>query len=251
MLILFSPYYLIYTVMGLILLPALIFSIVAQTKVSTTFAKYNKQPSINGYSAYRVARAILDEAGLQQVEIINTKGTLNCYYNQKTQTLALSDDVYHSSSVAAIGVAAHEAGHALQYQEGYLFSKMRTAMVPLLNITGNMTWPLLIAGILLLTVFPGMTFGNTQIGRILIILACSIYALGVLFSLVTLPAELNASRRAKTILKKSHILIGEENKQCAKVLNAAALTYVAALLTSLLSLIRIILYSLLFVRRKR
>jgi len=253
MLLLFSPQYLVYTILGIVMLPALIFSMIAEGKVKHTYSKYGKIPTQAGRSAYELARAILDRAGLGDVGIVQSKGRLNCYYDHAKRTLALSEDVIHSSSVAAIGVAAHEAGHALQYATNYRPVFARKALGRVMQITNTLMWPLLLAASLLSYFATSIYVAGMPIGKFLIICTIVVFGISILFSLITLPVEYNASRRAKNILAASGAYSPEEIQGASKVLNAAALTYVAALLTSIASMLRILLYLLVLFggRRKR
>lgn len=225
-----------YYVMGILLIPGLIFAIIAQARVSSNFNKYNKVMSQNGKTAYEVARIILDSANLQNIKIEKTSGSLTDHYNPKAQTIYLSQDVYESSSVASIGIATHEVGHALQYAENYKPIKVRSVLVYACNISSVLLWPLVFIGLLL-------NFGlESPFGMIFMWSGIAIFGLAVLFNLVTLPVEYNASKKAKQILVGAGILNEEEMVGVNKVLNAAALTYVASLVVAILNLLRFILY---------
>lgn len=214
----------------LYLIPALIISIWAQSKVSSTFNKYSKVRSISGYTGAQVARMLLDGAGLYDVPIEMIPGRLSDHYDPLNRVLRLSQDVYSSQSVASIGVAAHEVGHAIQHKESYKPLIVRNSIVPIVNIGSGFSWILFFAG-LILGIKPLLTIG--------IILFSAV----VIFQLITLPVEYNASSRALRILNSKKILNNEEINGAEKVLDAAAMTYVAATLTSIAQLIRLIAIS--------
>lgn len=214
----------------LIVLPAMIFAMWAQMNVSSTFEKYSKQATHSGRTAAQAARALLDANGLYDVGIAQVRGHLSDHYDPRKKMLFLSDDVYNSQSAAAVGVACHEAGHAIQDAVGYAPLKLRMSMVPVCNIGANIAMPLFIIGLLLGAAGGGLMFAG---------IAC--FSLATLFQLVTLPVEFNASRRALEGMQDHHLLYDDEIDMAGKVLRAAALTYVAALATSLLSLLRLIL----------
>ena len=218
----FDPTYL------LVILGVLI-SLWASAKVKTTYAKYSKVRSMSGMTGAQAASRILQSAGLYDVRIEHISGDLTDHYDPKARVLRLSDTVYGSPSVAAIGVAAHECGHAIQDQQEYAPLKIRSALVPVANFGTQAAWPIILIGLL---------FGSSQF---LLNLGILMFSLGVLFQLVTLPVEFNASGRALTILRDSGILYGEEVGKTKKVLSAAAMTYVAAAAASILSLLRLII----------
>lgn len=212
----------------LILIPAIVFAMIAQFQVSATFKRYSQEHSRRGYNAAQVARIILDENGLRNVQIQHTSGNLTDHYDPRSNVVRLSDSTYQSTSVAAIGVAAHEVGHAIQHAQGYFPIKIRTAIIPVTNIGSNLATPLVILG-LVLSMQPLITIG------------IFLYTFMVLFQAVTLPVELNASSRAMKTLENYHILEEDELKKSRKVLTAAAMTYVAALFSALLSLLRLLI----------
>lgn len=224
--------YLDYYFMGIILLPGIILAIIAQAKVTSSFNKYDKIPAECGMKASEVARLFLDHAGLQDIKVVRVKGHLTDYYNHKDKVLALSDSVHDSTSVSAIGVACHEVGHALQYKTKYAPIMLRNLVVHMCNFANNMLWIL---------IFLGFIFYYLPIGNVFLWLGVGVFALSVLLNLITLPVEYNASRRATQILLDSTILTQEETDGAKKVLNSAALTYVASLVVSILNLLRIII----------
>lgn len=213
----------------LLVLPAIIFALIAQVMVKSTFSKYSSENNQHGYTAKEVARKILDENGLYNVSIEYVSGNLTDHYDPSANVIRLSDSVYNSTSVAAIGVAAHEVGHAIQHAQGYAPIKIRQAIIPITQIGSSLALPL---------VFIGMLFGALQW---LIPVGIFLYTGVVLFQAVTLPVEFNASGRALKTLDENVILYKSEVKMAKKVLTAAAMTYVAAMFSSLVSLLRLIL----------
>jgi len=224
----FDPLYLY------LVLPAFIFSIWAQHKVTSSFKTYSKQRTANGKTGADAAKEVLHLAGISGVKIEPVKGNLTDHFDPTTNVIRLSENVYGTSSIAAVGVAAHEAGHAVQYATAYRPMKLRAAIIPITNLGSALSTPLIIIGLLF-----SMT-GLINIGILL-------FGAVVFFQLVTLPVELNASRRAIAALDKSGFLTKDELPASKKVLTAAALTYVGALAVSLTQLIRLISLS----RRKR
>ena len=212
----------------ILVVPTIIIAIIAQNKVTTAFRKYSKQKSTMGFTAAEVTRRILDSNGLYNVAIERVSGNLTDHYDPRTNVIRLSDSVYDSNSVAAIGVAAHEAGHAVQHAEKYLPIKIRNSIVPIANFGSSFAPILIILGII---------FSFEPIVWIGIIL----YSAIAIFQLVTLPVEFNASSRALNTLGAMAILSDEELEGSKKVLSAAAMTYVAALITTLANLLRFIL----------
>lgn len=206
-----------------------VISLLASAKVKTTFAKYDKVRSRCGMTGMEVAERLLRANGINDVAIIRTSGSLTDHYDPRRKTLALSDSVYGKSSVAAIAVAAHEVGHCIQHDRGYAPLSIRSALVPIANFGSSMSWLFILAGIIL--------------GGIPILLDIGIimFAAAVLFQIVTLPVEFNASRRALVCLENNGILYNDEVRAGRKVLSAAALTYVAATLTAILQLLRLVL----------
>lgn len=204
-------------------------SVVASAKVSSTFNKYKRIRSGTGMTGAEAAQSLLKNAGIYDVSVEHIDGKLTDHYDPSTKVLRLSDSTYASSSVAAIGVAAHECGHAIQHYEGYAPLSIRSAMVPAANLGSKLGIPLCILGIFL---------GGNQI---LMSIGIWVFVLAVLFQLVTLPVEFNASSRAVALLGSTGILHGDEIKAVRKVLSAAALTYVAAATASLLQLLRLVL----------
>jgi uncharacterized protein len=215
----------------ILLLPALALGIYAKVKVSSSFSHYSQIPSARGLTGAQGARQMLDAVGLRDVGIEVAGGRLSDHYDPRSRTLTLSPDVGNSASLAALGVAAHEAGHAMQHAEGYAPFRIRSGLVPVANLGSNLGFILFFVGLFF--------FRNSLMMNIGIVL----YAAAVLFTVVTLPVELNASRRAMTELSNRNILVADELTGAKKVLNAAALTYVAAALMAILQLVRLILIS--------
>ncbi len=235
-----------YYIMGIILLPALILAIYAQSKVNSTYGKFSQVMSKKGMKACEMARLLLDCAELQNVKVIQVAGNLTDYYDDKKKVVALSSSVYDSSSVAALGIAAHEVGHALQFKNNYLPVKIRNIIIPITNISSTLLWPLVMLGL----IFNFAAMPGSLVGDICLWSGVIIFGLAALLDLITLPVEYNASHRAIQILSKTEILDDEETKGAKKVLGAAALTYVASLLTSILNLIRFLLVILMHSNRE-
>ena len=212
----------------IILIPALIFSLIAQLMVKGAFSKYSGVRNSRGYTGADAARAILDRNGLSYIRIEHINGDLTDHYDPSANVIRLSDSVYNNDSVAAVGVAAHEAGHAVQYAEGYGPIKVRSAIIPITQFGSNLSTPLVILGII---------FSSNVLITAGILLFCTV----VLFQAITLPVEFNASGRALKVLREEHFLDDDEMKGAKSVLTAAALTYVAAMFSALVSLARLLL----------
>lgn len=210
-----------------LVLPAVLLALWAQINVKGTFNKYSKVRTRSGMTGAMAARQILDSNGLQGVDIKRVSGELTDHFNPKDNTVYLSDSVYSADSAAAVGVAAHEAGHAVQYAKGYSPMKLRSAIIPITNIGSTLAMPLVLLGIILS--FPAVAIAGV-----------AAFGLSTVFQLVTLPVEFNASSRAMEALRGAN-LDETELKNARKVLTAAALTYVAALAVSLANLIRLFL----------
>lgn len=214
----------------LILVPAILISLWAQTKVNSTFNKYLNVRSYKGYSGAQVARIILNRNGLYDVPVEITNGKLSDYYDPSKRVLKLSHDVYYGTSVASIGVAAHESGHAIQHKESYGPLKLRSAAVPMANIGSNFSWIIFLAGIIF-SISPLVTFGIVLFSAV------------VVFQIITLPVEFDASARALSQIRDSDILYDDEISGAKKVLDAAAMTYVAAAVMAIAQLLRLIAIS--------
>ncbi|MBQ9731093.1 MAG: zinc metallopeptidase [Bacilli bacterium] len=209
----------------LMVLPAFIFASWASSKVNSTFNMYSNEYSRSGKTGADVARRVLDEHGLTHIRIERVSGKLTDHYDPKNNVIRLSSSVYDSTSVAAIGVACHEVGHAIQYKEGYFPIKLRNAIIPLINFSSRLAMPLILIGILLSSLGEGYS--------IVAYIGVALFGVAVLFQLITLPVEYNASNRAIKQLDNSYILDSYELDGAKKVLNAAALTYVASLAIAL------------------
>lgn len=214
--------YIIYFII-ILLLP-----IYAQMKVKSTYNKYSQVESYKGMTGAEVARAILDYHGLYDVRVVPTQGILSDHYNPATKTVALSEENYYNSSLAGIAVAAHECGHAIQHKEAYSFLTLRSKLVPVANLSSNLSWVFVMIGLI-------ASLSN------LLLVGIVLLAAGVLFQIVTLPVEFDASRRAMNEVVSLGIISNNEERGARKVLSAAALTYVAAAAVAVLELLRLIL----------
>ena len=212
----------------LLIIPAMIFSLVMQIMVKSAYKKQSRVRNARGITGAMAAQMVLAFYGVQNVRIEMTRGRLSDHYDPRTNTIRLSEGVYQTASVAAVGIAAHEAGHAAQHAKSYVPIKVRNAILPVCNIGSMMAVPLMILGVVL-------DFWG------LITLGLALYALIAVFQLVTLPVEFNASRRAMKVIDRQGMLEGNDRIGAKKVLNAAAMTYVAALVVSLANLLRFML----------
>ncbi len=208
-----------------------IICMIASARVKSTFAKYSQYRSMSGMNGAQVAQRVLQAAGIYDVQIRHVSGNLTDHYDPGTRTVNLSDPVYNSTSVAALGVAAHECGHAIQHAKNYAPLSIRSALVPVANFGSMLAWPLILIGL----------FINSRSSVLIIDIGILLFSAAVLFQLVTLPVEFDASRRALVMLRTQHILGDDELKNTRKVLKSAALTYVASAAAAILQLLRIIL----------
>lgn len=222
------PYYGFYDWTYFLVLIGAVISMLASSKVKTTYAKYGKIRSHSGMTATEAARRILDNAGLYHIRIERISGDLTDHYSPKEQVLRLSDTTINSTSIAAIGVAAHECGHAIQHSKKYVPLTVRNSIVPVVNLGSKLSWPMILLGLLF-----GIS-GFLDLGILL-------FSFSLIFQIITLPVEFNASSRALQILEQSNMLYEDELKGAKKVLSAAAMTYVAAVIATLLSLLRLII----------
>ncbi len=220
------PYFYYYDIWIIPVLLAALWSFWASAKVNSTFKKYSKVTNMRGLTGADCARAVLRAGGVFDVSIEKVSGSLTDHYDPTKKVIRLSESVYDSSSVAALGVAAHEAGHAVQHAVGYFPIKIRTAIIPVCQIGSNLAMPLVLFGIL---------FSMTNLAYI----GVAFFGLSALFQLVTLPVEFNASNRALEYMENENILVHDELKSAKKVLSAAAMTYVAALAVALANLLRL------------
>ncbi len=214
---------------------ALVISLYAQIKVSTTFKRYSKLFTGRGKSATDAAQMILSSKGLYDIRIERVRGNLTDHYDPTSKVLRLSDSVYSSSSAAAVGVAAHEAGHALQHAEGYIPIRIRSKLVPITNFASRMSWLVIMLGFILL-----MFAEMSSVGYYVALFGIGLFSVTALFQLVTLPCEFNASHRALSALRTSGWYSEDEIGAARKVLSAAALTYVAALFVTVIQILRLL-----------
>ena len=208
-----------------------IICMIASAKVKTTFNKYSQYRSYSGMNGAQVAQRVLEAAGIYDVTVRHVSGNLTDHYDPSTKTVNLSDPVYNSYSVAALGVAAHECGHAIQHAKNYAPLSLRSALVPVANFGSMLAWPLILIGL----------FINGRSSTLIIDLGIVLFSAAVLFQLVTLPVEFDASRRALVMLRTQNILSDDELKNTRKVLKSGAFTYVAGAAAAILQLLRIIL----------
>ncbi len=229
-------FYILYWISGIILIPGMILAIFAQAKVSSAFKKYSKTSAKSGWIAREMSEMLLEKAGVNGVRVYKTHGSLTDYYNPKDKTLHLSETVHDSNSIASLAVSAHEVGHAIQDNERYVPLKLRKVIVPFVNLGSRLAIPLAIIGLLLTFIS-----GFTEFGEYLLLIGIVAYSLTFVFALITLPVEINASNRAKRLLLQTNVLDEKEIRGASKVLSAAAWTYVASMIISLLYLLRFIL----------
>ena len=216
-----------------LVLPVLILSLIASARVSSTFKRYSDQISARRITGAQAAQRVLSANGVTGVRIERVAGKLTDHYDPKANVIRLSDQVYDSASTAAIGVACHEAGHAVQYANHYAPIKLRAAIIPITNIGSKLAMPLILIGILI------TSFGNFS--TVLIYLGIACFSLSLIFQLITLPVEFNASRRAMQAINEAGILTEEEQTGARKTLTAAAMTYVVATLAAFTQLLRLLL----------
>lgn len=204
---------------------------IASARVKGTFNKYSQLRSMSGMNGAQVAQRVLQAAGIYDVQVRHVSGSLTDHYDPRTKTVNLSDPVYNATSVAALGVAAHECGHAIQHAKSYAPLSIRSALVPIANFGSMLAWPVILIGL----------FFNTRSSGLIIDIGILLFSAAVLFQLVTLPVEFDASRRALVMLRTQGILADDELKYTRRVLKSAALTYVASAAAVILQLLRIIL----------
>ncbi|NLN97793.1 MAG: zinc metallopeptidase [Eubacteriaceae bacterium] len=215
----------------ILLIPGMILAAFAQAKVKSAYNKYSQVRTQNGLTGTQAARQILDAYGLHHVRVEQVAGELTDHYDPRTKILRLSQGVANNNSIAAVGIAAHETGHALQDASGYAPLRFRNFIVPISNIASTASWPLFLIGLFM---------GNSNIGMTLMNLGILLFIVAFAFYVITLPVEFNASSRALNVLEQNYIVTSEENRGVQKVLSAAALTYVASMVTALLNLVRLI-----------
>lgn len=222
----FDPIYLLF------ILPALALSLWASFRVKSAFKKYSRVHAMSGLTGAQAAQRLLDRAGLREVKVTRSRGMLSDHYNPVNKTLALSEGVHDSPSVAAIGIACHEAGHALQHAQGYKPMYLRSALVPTANIGSKIGYFVMFGGLMLMYMSGGGGFG-----QMVVLFGALLFSAVLLFQLVTLPVEFDASNRAKRLAVEYGIVLQQERQGMDKVLNAAALTYVAAVVSTLMTLL--------------
>ena len=240
----FAGYFYGYYQYLLWMLPAIIISIIAQVKVKSTYAQYSKVINGMGITGAEAARRVLQYGGVTNVQIVPVNGKLTDHFDPRSNVIRLSEGVYDKATVAAVGIACHEAGHALQHAEGYLPNKLRSVLVPITNFGSRIGWILILIGF----AFSGYSYysyssavsSNYGVGDVILVIGILLYSTSLVFTLVTLPVEFNASKRALEIIKGTNMLYGEEFKGAKKTLTVAAMTYVASAVTALLQLLRII-----------
>ena len=208
---------------------SIIITLIAQFYVNSSYNKFKKKKNNNNYTGFETARKILDNNGLKDIMILETRGNLSDHYDPKRKVIKLSKDIYHGTSIASLAVAAHECGHAIQDKENYTFLRIRNSIVPVVNLSSKFGY---------IVIFIGMIFGSFDLALLGILLLCAM----LIFQLITLPVEFDASKRAKEEVKKLNITSSEiENNGISTMLTSAALTYVASLATTLIEVLRLLL----------
>lgn len=220
----FDPVYFVF------ILPALALSLWASFRTRSAFKKYSQVRTMRGLTGAQAAKAMLDRAGIYDVRVIPTHGMLTDHYNPSNKTLALSEGVYASNSVAAVGIACHEAGHAIQHAEGYKPMWLRSVLVPTANIGSSIGYLVMMFGLF-------MVYAGSKMGPQVVLLGAALFSLVLMFQIVTLPVEFDASSRAKRLALANGIVLEQERQGMDRVLNAAALTYVAAVISTLMTLL--------------
>lgn len=215
------------------IVPCIIITLICQINVSSAFSKYSQIPNSRNMTGAQAAEYVLRQNGVTGVRIEHISGSLTDHFDPRTNVIRLSDSVYNCTTVAAVGVAAHEAGHAVQHAQNYLPNKIRTAILPLANIGSRTSWGLIILGLLF----------SSKIGFVLLYMGIVLFSFSVLFTVATLPVEFNASSRALKCIRETNLLNAEEYDGAKRTLKAAAMTYVASALTSILQLLRLIIIS--------
>lgn len=226
----FDPLYLI------LIAPGFLFALWASWRTKRAFQKYSRVPTMSGLTGAQAAQRMLAQAGIHDVDVVATRGTLSDHYNPATKKLALSEAVYSSRSIAAIGVACHEAGHAVQHARGYKPLGLRSALVPTANFGSRIGYFVMLGGLFLM-----FLTGNVSFGQNLVLVGAVLFSAVLLFQLVTLPVEFDASNRAKRLAVEFGLVAPQEREGMDRVLNAAAMTYVAAVVSTLLTLLYFLL----------
>lgn len=226
-------YLMFYDPTYILVMIGVVICLLASAKMNSTFSKYSRVRSHSGMTGKEAAEALLHREGIYDVRVEYVAGNLTDHYDPRSKVLRLSDATYQQTSVAAIGVAAHECGHAIQHARGYAPLSIRSALVPVANFGSSIAWPLIIIGLIM----------NSQTSQLFLNLGVIAFSMAVLFQIVTLPVEFNASRRALKILGNTGMLYPDEVRETRKVLTAAALTYVAGAASAILQLLRLIMIS--------
>lgn len=213
------------------IVPCIIITLICQIKVKSTFSKYSKIRNSRNLTGAQAAEYVLRKNGVTGVRIEQVAGSMTDHFDPRTNVIRLSETVYNNTSVAAVGVACHEAGHAVQHAEGYMPNKIRSAVLPMAKIGSQLSWILILLGLIF----------TAKIGFVMLYIGIILFSLSVLFTIATLPVEFNASKRALECIKESDLLYGEEYTGAKRTLQAAAMTYVAAALTAIMQLLRLII----------
>ena len=213
------------------IVPCIIITLICQIKVQSTFSKYSKIRNSRNITGAQAAEYVLRQNGVTGVRIEHVSGSMTDHFDPRTNVIRLSDTVYNSNSVAAVGVACHEAGHAVQHAEGYLPNKIRSIILPMAKIGSQLSWILILLGLIF----------TAKVGFVLLYIGIVLFSLSVLFTIATLPVEFNASKRALECIKTSDLLYGDEYTGAKRTLQAAAMTYVASALTAIMQLLRLII----------
>ena len=212
------------------IVPCIIITLICQVKVQSTFSKYSKIRNSRNITGAQAAEYVLRQNGVTGVRIEHVSGSMTDHFDPRTNVIRLSDTVYNSNSVAAVGVACHEAGHAVQHAEGYLPNKIRSIILPMAKIGSQLSWILILLGLIF----------TAKVGFVLLYIGIVLFSLSVLFTIATLPVEFNASKRALECIRTSDLLYGDEYTGAKRTLQAAAMTYVASALTAIMQLLRLI-----------
>lgn len=213
------------------IVPCIIITLICQIKVQSTFSKYSKIRNLRNITGAQAAEYVLRQNGVTGVRIEHVSGSMTDHFDPRTNVIRLSDTVYNSNSVAAVGVACHEAGHAVQHAVGYLPNKIRGIILPMAKIGSQLSWILILLGLVF----------TAKVGFVLLYIGIVLFSLSVLFTIATLPVEFNASKRALECIRESDLLYGDEYTGAKRTLQAAAMTYVASALTAIMQLLRLII----------
>lgn len=213
------------------IVPCIIITLICQVRVQSTFSKYSKIRNSRNITGAQAAEYVLRQNGVTGVRIEHVSGSMTDHFDPRTNVIRLSDTVYNSNSVAAVGVACHEAGHAVQHAEGYLPNKVRSIILPMAKIGSQLSWILILLGLVF----------TAKVGFVLLYIGIVLFSLSVLFTIATLPVEFNASKRALECIGESDLLYGDEYTGAKRTLQAAAMTYVASALTAIMQLLRLII----------